>query len=383
MRIRILTILTLMSVTLMARVPEQGRHVYEASAPEVTYVGRVVKDSSGAHVSFDWAGTYLRIAFKGRLLKMAYCDTGSNWYSLWIDRPMTEEPDKVFRLTAMDEGETMGLYTLFRGLEYEDHELILQKRTEGEQGMLTVYSWQVDGMLRPAAPMKDRLIEFVGDSYTCGYGIEAKSYKEHFSPRTENAGLSYAALIAGYFGADYRLVAHSGMGLVRNYNSHFPNTNMPQLYMQALDWDTVSSPLWVADSTAKKPDMTVVYLGGNDFSCGMQPSYGRFRDGYMRLLSAIKANYGAEHTILCVTKPGFEDLRDYVTRVVKDCGMDRVYHFAHADMVYDMNTDMGADWHPNRVGHMKLAYSIIPYISTLTGWEMKPLSIDNTTRKEK
>lgn len=377
MRIRILTILTLLSLTLMARVPEQGRHVYRASTPEVTYVGRVVRDS--AQVSFDWAGTYLRIAFYGRSLKITYADTGSNWYNLWIDRPMTEKPDRVFRLSTLDEGETMGLYTLFRGDEYADHEIILQKRTEGEQGVLTLYSFQVDGMLRQAEPVRERFIEFVGDSYTCGYGIEAASYKEHFKPRTENAGRTYAALVAQYFGADYMAVAHSGMGLVRNYNSHFANTSMPRLYRQALDWDTVSSPVWTPDSIQRMPDLTVIYLGGNDFSCGLQPGYRRFRDGYMSLLCQIKNNYGDGHPILCVTKPGNDDLRDYVARVVRECGLERVYHFAHAEMVYDMERDMGADWHPNEVGHLKLAYSLIPYISSLTGWEMSPLFSNNTT----
>lgn len=376
MRIRILTILTLLSVTLMARVPEQGKHVYRASTPEVTYIGRVVRDS--AHVSFDWSGTYLRIAFYGRLLKIDYADTGSNWYNLWIDRPMTEKPDRVFRLSTLDEGETMGVYTLFRGEEYADHQIILQKRTEGEQGRLTLYAFQVDGMLRQAEPVRERFIEFIGDSYTCGYGIDAASSKEHFKPRTENAGRTYAALIAQYFGADYMAIAHSGMGLVRNYNSHFANTSMPKLYLQAFDWDTVSSPLWVPDSIQRRPDITVIYLGGNDFSCGMQPSYKRFREGYMYLLCQIKNNYGDRHTILCVTKPGCDDLSDYVERVVSECDMQRVYHFAHAEKVYDMKNDMGADWHPNEVGHLKLAYSLIPYISTLTGWEMRPLFlVDN------
>lgn len=381
MRIRLLTIFALMSVALAARVPEQGWHVYPAATPEVTYVGRVMQDT--AQVSFDWTGTYLRIAFTGRMLKIAYCDTGSNWYSLWIDKPMTEEPDKVFRLSALNEGATMGLHTLFRGLEYEDHELILQKRTEGEQGRLTIYAFHVEGMLQQAEPVKERFIEFVGDSYTCGYGIEAKSREEHFLPRTENAGATYAALLAQYFGADYSLVAHSGMGLVRNYNSRFPNTSMPQLYTQALDWDTVSPVPWKADVTAPKPALTVIYLGGNDFSCGLQPSYERFKEGYLRLLNQIKANYGASHMVLCVTKPGNDELKDYVARVVKECGLRRVYHYAHAASVYDMDKDMGADWHPNRKGHLKLAYSLIPYISTLTGWEVKPLYVNNALKDEK
>lgn len=32
---------------------------------------------------------------------------------------------------------------------------------------------------------------------------------------------------------------------------------------------------------------------------------------------------------------------------------------------------LGASMHPNHVGQKKMAFNIIPYISTITGWEMK------------
>jgi len=31
---------------------------------------------------------------------------------------------------------------------------------------------------------------------------------------------------------------------------------------------------------------------------------------------------------------------------------------------------MGADGHPNYNGHLKIAHNVIPYVSTITGWEL-------------
>lgn len=373
MRNRLLLILLLLSPLTWAGIPERRAHVYKATSEYVTYVGRTNRDTTSGTVRFDWSGTYLRVAFTGRQLWIVYHDTGNNRYNVWIDRPMSDEPDRIVQLPAVAEGKTCGIYSLYTGDDYQHHELIIQKRTEGEQGILTLFAFRVLGSLEPATPLLNRQIEFIGDSYTCGYGIEAASRDEHFSPRTENAGATYAALIARYFGADYWTIAHSGIGVVRNYNSRFPNHQMPLLYTRTLDWDTLAPVSWIADSAMFRPALTVIYLGGNDFSCGLQPSYERFKGAYVCLLRQIKTNYGDKHPILCVTKPGNDELRGYVERVVSECALRQVYHYAHKQQVYDMQRDMGADWHPNRSGHLKLAYALIPYIATLTGWEMMPL----------
>ena len=37
---------------------------------------------------------------------------------------------------------------------------------------------------------------------------------------------------------------------------------------------------------------------------------------------------------------------------------------------------MGANYHPNHHGHRKLAMSVIPYIATITGWELPDTSVE-------
>lgn len=38
--------------------------------------------------------------------------------------------------------------------------------------------------------------------------------------------------------------------------------------------------------------------------------------------------------------------------------------------VHNNDSDMGADGHPNYAGHLKKAHAMIPYVSTITGWEL-------------
>ena len=62
-----------------------------------------------------------------------------------------------------------------------------------------------------------RHIEFIGNSLTCGYGVEGKDRSEPYKAETENCNLSYATIIARYFNADYTLIAHSGRGVTEMF----------------------------------------------------------------------------------------------------------------------------------------------------------------------
>lgn len=37
---------------------------------------------------------------------------------------------------------------------------------------------------------------------------------------------------------------------------------------------------------------------------------------------------------------------------------------------FNQTTDLGSAWHPNYSGQKKIAMSLIPYVSTVTGWEL-------------
>lgn len=333
-----------------------------ANDSRVEYTGRTLVE--GTDVTYDWSGVYFRVRFNGPYLAMKCSDTKNCWFNLWTDRQMSPEADKIFMVSARDT-----LIVLAEGLGKGEHEVILQKRTEGEQGRFTVHSFLTKGELLQANGRKERHIEFVGDSYTCGYGTESHDRNDPFLAETENCNLTYAAIAARYFGADFNLVSHSGQGIARNYDNFGAGYHMPHRYRQV--FNTAKEPLWEPSMGAYTPDVVVIYLGTNDFSTGEQPLEENFRTNYISLLKSIKGNYGEDIPVLCMGSPANPYLYDYIRSAVVASGLKNVAYMTVSRLAHNYEDDLGASWHPNYQGHIKVASCMIPYISTLTGWKME------------
>lgn len=340
------------SLVLNAQIP--------ASSPEITYIGRTLVQQEA--VSFDWSGTMVHIRFKGSRLEAVCSDSGRNYYNVWVDKTPCPVHDNV----VVTEGDRQTI-VIAEGLQKKKvHDIYLQKRSEGEQGITTLHSFSTDGSFLQAEDEIVRRIEFIGDSYTCGYGTEAADRDQPFRPAEENCNLTYAAILGRYFGAAVTHISHSGRGIVRNYDSAGGLT-MPQRYPNTFDsrddvkWDP---------SSVQAPDIVVIYLGTNDFSTGKQPTLSSWCDNYKILIECVKEAYGKDVPVLCLASKADENMAEYVRQAALRCGQPAVYHAAVLDAAINNTSDLGASWHPNYAGHRKVASIVAPYISTITGWEM-------------
>lgn len=339
--------------------------VTPANDSRITYVARTQANPDNS-VSFDWTASQVRIAFSGDYLAVKAGDSRKDYFNVWIDKDPCAEPDKQICISSQDT-----LIVLADGLSKKaDHRVTLQKRTEGSQGRCTIKEIHTHGPLLQAEKLKERKIEFVGDSYTCGYGAENSVASDGFTPETETASKSYAAICARYFGADYLSISHSGMGIARNYGEMRRSDHMPERYLQTFDEDRERAA-WDASSYDFHPALTVIYLGTNDFSVNLQPMYRPFTANYIRLINEIKANYGEDHPILCVASKVDPQLFRYIEEMINNARLKNVWYASFFNGVhFDDDRNLGADWHPNYAAHQKLAYALIPYISTLTGWPL-------------
>ncbi len=152
-----------------------------ATAPEIRFVGRAARSDDGA-LSFDWSGAYFSFRFEGTRCAMRAADSKRNYYNVFVDG----KPHG--KVTAEGPAKTI---VLAEGLPHGVHTVLVQKRTEGEQGRTTLFAVGSDGPLLNAPQAPGRHIEFIGDSHTCGYGTEGKSPKEPFTPETENCDLAW------------------------------------------------------------------------------------------------------------------------------------------------------------------------------------------------
>lgn len=357
-------LLAVISLTCLAEISakEKKSLVTPASDSRIEYTGRTLVE--GTDVSYDWSGVYVRVRFKGPGIAMRCSDTQNCWFNLWIDREMDSVADKKFKVAAKDT-----VITLAEGLGKGEHEIILQKRTEGEQGRFTLHSFISEGEILQADGRKDRHIEFIGDSYTCGYGTESDNRDDPFLAETENCNLTYAAITARYFNADFNLVSHSGQGIARNYDDAGRGYHMPDRYSQT--FDTSKDYIWTADKAPFKPDVVVIYLCTNDFSTDRQPDQTQFVERYIQLLNKIKKNYGDAIPVLCMASNASPFCFDYIRHACAMSGLKNVSYMGISKNAHNYEGDLGASWHPNYKGHKKVASCMIPYISTLTGWEME------------
>ena len=196
-------IITALAAALAAFLPLslRAKETLPAADSKIVYIGRTL--ASGGEVSFDWSGVYARVSFSGSSLSLRAGDSRHNLYNVWLDRPMSEEPDKIISIQGQDT-----VINLFTSKELEARygrgrkalaalkTVTLQKRTEGEQGRTVFKEFTTDGAFAQAPGPKERVIEFIGDSYTCGYGTENSVKTDGFTLESENQNKTYACLAA-------------------------------------------------------------------------------------------------------------------------------------------------------------------------------------------
>lgn len=332
---------------------------FAATDEGLSYTGRVLRLADGT-VRFDWTGVYVQTDFTGTGISVEVSDTKRSFLNVFID-------GKFIRKVCTESATPVRL-TLVSDLEQGTHRLLLQKATEGREGCITLSAFYVSGgeELR-SVPAKQRMIEFIGDSYTCGYGVESASRNERFKADTENSYRAFAAIVARYFNADYALIAHSGKGISRNYGDTQPVSegNMLERYMKL--FDEASDQFY--DFKAYRPDLVVINIGSNDFSKGTVPTPEQFADNYVKLIETVRERYGMVPVACIVPHSANASLVRALDEV-----MGRTRNFRQLvltdkmSQIIDNDKDLGANWHPNCQGQRKVAMMLIPQISNLMGW---------------
>lgn len=344
--------------------------VFPAASPAIRYTGRIARAGDGS-VSFDWPGVYAELRFTGPELTMRVGDTGHSYYNLTIDG------------RSAGVVETFGRDSLVRlasGLSEGEHTLRLQKRTEAREGRTTIHAFLAapGGTLLPSEVRRTRHIEFIGDSYTCGYGTESFCATDRFRADTENCDRAYGCIAARYFDADYTLVSHSGRGLVRNYGDREALSEVAGTMIGRMDYlfDEDPGSHWDFASSPWHPDAVVVNLGTNDLSRGeKQPSCEQYVAGYLRMIGKIRAAYGPRVPILCVA-PNNARLAEYVRAACARSEDSRVQAVVWLPGYLQEDCDLGAARHPNYAGQRKMAMMLIPYLAAATGWPLSDRPIE-------
>ncbi len=333
-----------------------------ANHEAIRYVGRF-DFSNPQEVRYDWSGVYFQFCFRSTECAVKMSDLGHNYYNVFVD----DQPVKVYDVKS----DTTLVVASKLGTQI--HRVQIYKRTEGNQGLATFKGILLskDGEMLPWKDIPTRKIEFIGNSITCGYGTEGLARTERWRPATENNYQSYAPIMARAFKADYHIVAHSGLGVVRNYGykEKVSPSAMPDRFNRV--YDEKDQPLW--NFKQWKPDVVVINLGTNDFSTQPFPDKAVFKAGYEKLIQEVRKQYN-DLPIFCVVGPMIDEpCYSYVKEMVEDFRSvyqkKNVYFVGIPNCLMNPERDLGSDSHPNYSGQRKIAGHVLPVIASVLGWD--------------
>jgi lysophospholipase L1-like esterase len=246
----------------VARV-EQAALPSRAVPLPMTVSGRVEASTTPAvapgtkdEVVYQWPGISFDAAFRGQVV---YFSTGQGRQALHV----SVDGVLVAKLVSTSP-------TTYRaaGLVDGSHRVHVMVVNESQSAPEAFRGFQIAAKdARPAPVSKQRQIEFIGDSYTVGYGntsAERKCTQEQIWTTTD-VSQSFGALTAQAYDADFQVNAISGRGVVRNYNGFAADT-LPTAYPFVLfnKQERYAGAHW-------HPQVIVVGLGTNDFSTPLNP----------------------------------------------------------------------------------------------------------------
>lgn len=243
------------------------------------------------------------------------------------------------------------------------------KLTESMVGTVTFHHFQLDGATQFNQPaVAKRKIEFIGNSITCGYGIETDDENLHFDYRTENVCHAFAMQCAALVDAQAQLVCYSGKGVYRNWaDTVFYQETMVELYTRILAFEPESE--W--DFARFTPNVVVINLGSNDFSPPLGAEKELFIPRYNQLLDLVRDNYGPYVPIVCLNGP----LLIGEQRLAKEAWLqeiiasrkDKQIHYLPLT-VCQPEDGWGADYHPSKASATRNAKELAQFLEQLMEW---------------
>lgn len=352
--------------------------IFYATEENVKVIGRTYLDvtnqrwlcNTASGIEFTFKGTKGSINILGDFLATGSSDNNKARFAIYVN-------DKLFADEMMDkESKTFEFYNG----DVATVKVKVLKLSESASATIGIGAIKVTSTngIEPTKAQAHR-IEFIGDSITCGYGVDDENINGGFKNATEDGTKTYAYKTAQTLGADYSMVSVSGIGVVSNYTSAGVKNDdnvMPKFYEKIGytwsafgDWSSPAKMDW--DFDKYQPEAVVVNLGTNDSSYVANDATRKaeFVTAYVDFLKKIRKN-NPDATIFCTLGIMGADLYPQVEEAAKK------YTAQTGDtnitcMKFDnqnMADGICVDWHPSEKTHAKAAAKLSAYIKEVMGW---------------
>ncbi len=271
--------------------------------------------------------------------------------------------------------------TLFKSETPQRHFVRVVKLTENYRTALGLREIFVDGELERPEEKDREVIEFIGDSITCGFGNAAPDAGHEFMAAEEDGWETHGAIAARALGLEPRFICVSGISVARA--PEFPDLyGMNELYPYAdrIIEDRLSKRRgrgtagYLPFDFAKKPARYVILnLGTNDanqiyFRKDKGRALAEFEKNYCDFLSDIRRLNGPDTVIVCALGCMdyylFDSIRDIAERYRRETGDERVFTLKYNKMM-NIGPDVGGCLHPSIYRHRLMAEDLIGFIRDL------------------
>src|SRR6476660_5426780 len=251
------------------------------------------------------------------------------------------------------------------------HTVWIYKATEAHTGPIFIEKIAGED-LKPLKRPQGPLIEFIGNSITCGAAADPSEtpcgagvyHDQH------NAYYAYGPRVARALSINFILSSVSGIGIYRTWNMDGPS--MPQVYAKT-DFQPDSKRLWPFETY--KPAIVSIALGTNDLSNG-DGKHERspfdsavFVSNYIKFVQLVKSKYPTA-TIALLSSPMINGesrvLLQKCLAAVKE-NIDAFYLTNKKVALYFFKPMQarGCTGHPNVEDHAILAEELIPFFKSL------------------
>lgn len=338
----------------------------------VRKIGRTYEHSNGLVLAFSSSGIEFNV--KAKYLEVTIAgDSGARG----------RENDSSARIVAFVNGERLldkmiskktETFTIFDQKKNVEGLVQILKVSESANSLAAITSLSVNekGKVSPSKE-RDFKIEFIGDSITCGYGVDDPVKEHHFKTSTEDSTKTYAFKTAQALNADWSFVSVSGWGITSGYTGNGeknPDSVIPRIYEKlGFSWGNTIFGLnpvnvdW--NFAAYQPDFVVINLGTNDASYTNKKAdrVQEYTDSYVEFLKKVRQKNPKAYIISCLGMMGddlYTALSQAVSKYSSETGDSRISALRLNPQ--QMSDTICADWHPSEKTHEKASKQLVDAI---------------------
>ncbi len=322
----------------------------------VAFTERVQAASDRHGFVHQWPGTYWEGNFTGSEIIVGF-DDSINKLHIYVDGKLVDTETKPGRMQVRLSGMGEGRYGI--------HSIRVEKATESQGGAATFLGFASSSLPPPVAVRVSKQIEFIGDSYTVGYGNtsdKTQCTRDEVWATTDTSQ-AFGPLVAKRYDAGYQINAISGRGIVRNYGGFAADT-MPQAYPYTLfdHATTYADPQW-------HPQIIAIGLGTNDFSTPLHDGekwktrddlHADYEATYVKFIQDLRAKNPKAFFILMAADQFHGEMPNEIAKVITRLNAEGEQRIAFLPM-----TGLkfgGCDGHPNTDDDRTVSDELIAFI---------------------